>query len=617
MSLRDKLLWAQVPLALALLVVGVVAVGTLGRVGHAGQDILADNYRSVLAMQRIIEHLERLDSAALFIVAGERRRGLELADAHLQPLEVELKVQEDNVTEPGESEATVQLVRAWARYRSTYEAFAAVETPAARHSAYFNELAPAFRDAKAALQVILALNQDAMVRKSDALQRQSRRVNTLMVTAVVVALVGGLLASSSLTQRALRPVSVLSQAVRRLGQGDLATRAVVQGEDEIAQLARDFNAMAEALQRYRRSSLGELLQAQASSQASIDSLPDPVVVFGVEGGVLNVNRAAEEVLRLSLEGGSALGQVAPEVREVVERVRSHVLGGRGPYLPRGYEEAVRVEAAEGDRWLLPRGSPVYGEGGGVVGATVLLQDVTRLRRFDELKNDLVATVAHEFRTPLTSLRMAIHLCAEGVAGPITEKQADLLYAAREDCERLQGIVDDLLDLSRLQSGRVELEVRPVSTEAVLEAALAPHRVAAEERGVRLAMAQEPGLERVEADAERLQLVLSNLVANAVRHTSHGGEVVVRARQEGERVRFEVEDTGEGIAPEHQQRIFEKFYRVPGASTGGAGLGLSIAQEIVQAHGGEMGLSSQPGVGSTFWFTLPRTGGAESAPTFER
>ncbi|MFE8604324.1 sensor histidine kinase [Archangium violaceum] len=611
MSLRDKLLLAQVPLALALLLVGVVAVGTLGRVGHAGRDILADNYRSVRSMQRINENLERVNSSALFAISDEGQWSLELANTRLHPLEAELKAQEGNITEPGEAEATLRLSRAWARYRSAYEAFSAADTPGARRSVYLDEMAPAFQDAKFSIQIVLEINQDAMVNKSDALQRQSRRVNTLMVTAVVVALVGGLLASSSLTQRALRPVSVLSQAVRRLGQGDLATRAVVQGQDEIAQLARDFNAMAEALQRYRQSSLGELLQAQASSQAAIDSLPDPVVVFGVEGGVLNVNRAAEEVLRLSVEGsGGALGQVAPEVREVLERVRAHVLGGKGPYLPRGYEDAVRVEAQEGDRWLLPRGSPVYGEEGGVVGASVLLQDVTRLRRFDELKNDLVATVAHEFRTPLTSLRMAIHLCAEGVPGPITEKQADLLYAAREDCERLQGIVDDLLDLSRLQSGRVELEVRPVSTEAVLEAALAPHRVAADERGVRLSMEQAPGLERVEADPERLQLVLSNLVANAVRHTSRGGEVVARARQEGERVRFEVADTGEGIAPEHQQRIFEKFYRVPGASTGGAGLGLSIAQEIVQAHGGEMGLSSQPGVGSTFWFTLPRTGGVE-------
>ncbi|WNG22836.1 HAMP domain-containing protein [Cystobacter fuscus] len=608
MILRHKLLLAQMPLALALLLVGVVAVKTLRELGRAGQDILADNYRSVLAMQDIIEHLERLDSAALFVVAGERQRGLEQVAAHRAPLETTLRIQEGNITEPGEAEATRRLGEAWTGYRSQYERFLGLEPGAAR-GVYFEVLAPGFQAAREAARAILVLNQDAMVRKSEAQQRQSQRVNVLMGLAVVGALAGGLLASASLTQRALRPVGVLSGAVRRLGEGDLGTRAVVEGGDEIAGLARDFNAMAEALQRYQRSSLGELLQAQASAQAAIDSLPDLVVVFGVEGGVLNVNRAAEEALRLSMEGSGTLGQVAPEVREVLERVRAHVLGGKGPYLPTGYEEAVRLEAPEGARWLLPRGSPVYGEGGGVVGATVILQDVTRLRRFDELKNDLVATVAHEFRTPLTSLRMAIHLCVEEAAGPITEKQADLLHAAREDCERLQGIVDDLLDLSKLQSGREVLELRPVSTREVLEAALAPHRMAAEEKGVRLREALELEVEDawVEADPERLQLVLSNLVANAVRHTPREGEVVVRARRDGEaRIRFEVADTGEGIAPEHQARVFEKFYRVPGAGTGSAGLGLSIAQEIVQAHGGELGLTSEVGRGSTFGFSLPRS-----------
>lgn len=607
MTLRHKLLLAQAPLALALLLVGVLAVNTLRELGRAGQEILADNYRSVLAMQRIIEHLERLDSAALFIASGERARGEEQWRAHARPLEEELRVQEGNITEAGEAEATRQLRQAWGRYQAEYGEFLKLSAIEPLREAYFHTLEARFEQARTATQTILALNQDAMVRKSDAQQRQSQHVNALMLLAVGVALGVGLVSSVALTQRALRPVSVLSSAVQRLGQGDLDTRAVVEGGDEIGQLARDFNAMAEALQRYRQSSLGELLQAQASSQSAIDSLPDPVVVFGVEGEVLNVNRAAEESLRLGVEGGGpALGLVAPEVRAVLERVRAHVLGGKGPYLPRGYEEAVRLDGTEGERWLLPRGSPVYGEGGGVVGATVILQDVTRLRRFDELKNDLVATVAHEFRTPLTSLRMAIHLCVEGVAGPITEKQADLMHAAREDCERLQGIVDDLLDLSKLQSGRMALEIRPVATDEVLEAALAPHRMTAEEKGVQLSLTREPELERVDADPERLQLVLSNLVANAVRHTPEGGSVEVRARREGERrVRFEVVDSGEGIAPEHQQRVFEKFYRVPGAGSGGAGLGLSIAQEIVQAHGGEMGLSSERGQGSTFWFVLPR------------
>ncbi len=606
MTLRGRLLLAEAPLALALALVGVVAVLTLERLGRSGQEILQDNYRSVLAMQRMTEQLERMDSAALFIVAGERARGEEQQAAQRRRLEAELRVQEGNVTESGEAKATRRLRQAWVGYEREYDAFLALESPQALRERYFTVLAPAFQEAKAAAAAILDLNQDTMVRKSEALRRQSQRVNTLMVAAVLGAFLVGLFASTSLMHRALRPVSVLSQAVRRLGQGDLAVRAVVEGRDEIAQLGEDFNAMAARLQQYRQSSLGELLQAQAASQAAIDSLPDPVVVFGAGGGLLNINRAAEDVLRLSLEaGGDVLARAAPEAREVLERVRAHVLGGKGPYQPRGYEESVRVAAPEGERWLLPRGSPVYGESGEVVGATVLLQDVTRLRRVDELKNDLVATVAHEFRTPLTSLRMAIHLCVEGVVGPVTEKQADLLHAAREDCERLQGIVDELLDLSRIQAGRLMLDVRHAGTAVLVEEALAVHRAAAEERGVRLSHEVVPGAEEVEVDAERVQLVLSNLVGNGVRHTPVGGKVSVRVTRGETRVRFEVKDTGEGIAPEEQARIFDKFYRAPGALAGGAGLGLSIARDIVRAHGGEIGVVSEVGRGSTFWFTLPQ------------
>ncbi len=607
MTLRSRLLLAQAPLVLALLFLGATAVITLARVGRAGQQVLEDNYRSVLATQRITEQLERMDSAALFIIAGERERGLAQQAAQRPSLEAELGVQQHNITEPGEAEATRRLRTAWTEYREEFEVFLQARDAEAARTRYFESLAPAFQEAKAAASSVLALNQDAMVRKNDRLRQQSGQVNTLMVLAVVAALGFGLFFTTSLVQRALRPVSVLSQAVRRLGQGDVEARAVVEGRDEIAQLARDFNTMAERLGQYRKSSLGELLQAQAVSQAAIDSLPDPVLVLGADGGLLNVNAAAEEVLRLRLDaGGDALARVEPEVRAVLERVRAHVVGGRGAYQPRGYEEAVRVEASpEGGRWLLPRGSPVHGETGDVVGATLILQDVTRLRRFDELKNDLVATVAHEFRTPLTSLRMAIHLMAEGVVGQVTEKQADLLFAAREDCERLQGIVDDLLDLSRIQAGRLQLDVREVRAEALVEQALAAQRALAEDRGVRLSRFLSPDLETVRVDPDRLQLVLGNLVGNGVKHTPRGGEVAVRVSREGTHARFEVRDTGEGIPAQEQARIFERFYRAPGAPTGGAGLGLSIARDIVQAHGGELGVVSAPGQGSTFWFTLPQ------------
>jgi NtrC-family two-component system sensor histidine kinase KinB len=239
-----------------------------------------------------------------------------------------------------------------------------------------------------------------------------------------------------------------------------------------------------------------------------------------------------------------------------------------------------------------------------VATCIILQDVTRLRRFDELRNDVVATVAHEFRTPLTSLHMAIHLCLDPKVGSLTEKQADLLYAAREDCARLQVLVEDLLDLSRIQTGKVEMDRHSVGARELLETAAAAHRVGAEEKGIRLWVESAARDLRVSADVNRIGLVLSNLVANAIRHTPQGGTVEIRATAADSTVRFEVRDTGEGIPLEYRERIFEKFFQVPGPNVGGSGLGLTIAREIVLAHDGKIGVESEVAKGSTFWFSLP-------------
>jgi signal transduction histidine kinase len=242
---------------------------------------------------------------------------------------------------------------------------------------------------------------------------------------------------------------------------------------------------------------------------------------------------------------------------------------------------------------------------------VVLQDVTRLRRFDELKNDLVSTVAHEFRTPLTSLRMGIHFLAEEAVGPLTPKQAEFVGAAREDCERLQGIVDDLLDLAKVQAGRLQLALEPMMAAALLGAAAGRHEEAARAKDVRLIEEPPPNVE-VLVDRARLDLVLDNLVENALRHTPAGGTIALRARPVDRAVRFEVHDTGSGIPAEHLRSVFDRFFRVPGSMGGGAGLGLSIVQEIVRAHGGDVGVSSKVGQGSTFWFELPVAPAAETA-----
>jgi len=601
-TLRTKLLLAQLPLALSLVVIGVVSRQTIGALDRNAQDILKDNYLSVLAAQRIRDAADALARAALHHARDQALAEEKPADREAV-IERELHFQENNITEAGEREMTARLRAAWTRFQISWKRVTAL-APTEAEREWFATLEPNLIALEKASNEILDVNQDAMVRKSDNARKSAETMSSVMLGATFAAFLLGIFASVYLTNRLTRPLSVLTAAARRIGQGDLVARAVLPGADEIAQLAREFNTMADRLAEYRASSLGELLQAQEAAQAAIDSLPDPVLV--IQGPqLLGANQAAADLFRVSVEAsGDPFAQAPPDVRTIVSRMKEHVAGGRGAYVPKGLEEAVAIPLRDGTHYFLARANPVVGEEGQVNGCTILFQDVTRLRRFDELKTDMVATVAHEFRTPLTSLRMAIHLCAEGAVGALTEKQAELLFAAREDCERLQGIVDDLLDLSRIQAGRIELNARAVSARALLDDAVETYRAAAAEKEVALDVGALTVDRQVLADPDRIRLVLGNLVDNALRHTPAGGQVELRAAPETDALRFQVSDTGSGITAEHLPRLFERFYRVPGAPPGGAGLGLYIVKEIVEAHGGKVGVESEVGQGSIFWFTLP-------------
>jgi signal transduction histidine kinase len=605
------------PLVVALALVGTISGMVAGVLARQPGHIWQDNYRSVLAAQRMKESIERIQQSVLISLIG-RADATQSIPENRDVFEREFAVEASNITEPGEGEAVDELRRAWSQYKQALGAYLGAEVgESQRRDLALGALTHAFTQVKHSADEILNINQDAMVLKGQRTERRGARFERILTIAVLVASVLGLLASVSLTARLLRPLNVVSAAVRRFGQGDIQARARVQGEDDIARLAQEFNTMADHLERYRKSSLGELLQAQQASQAAIDSLPDPVLMLDAAGSLQGTNEAACTVLAIDPEesGSASLEHIDPGVRSLLDRLRAHVVGGRGAYSPKGFEDALRVPTPDGERIYLPRATPIYGENGGIAGMALVLQDITRLFRFDELKNNLVATVAHEFRTPLTSLRMAIHLCTEEAVGPLTAKQSDLLFAAREDCERLQAIVDDLLNLSRLESGRIDLQKRRVEPQSLVDLAIDVHSAAAKSQQITLRSEVLPGLTEAFADPDRLQLVFTNLLSNAIRYSPAGSEILVRALAETadadaklasghDFIRFEVIDHGPGIPLEHQAGLFEKFFHVPGAPGGGAGLGLFIAHGIVQAHGGRIGLDSTPGKGAAFWFTVP-------------
>jgi len=345
-----------------------------------------------------------------------------------------------------------------------------------------------------------------------------------------------------------------------------------------------------------------LLRARNTMEATLSSTPDPVFVVTGESFHEVRNPAAAQLAR---QPEFARGFPPP-----IAGPLSRVLETGEHYLPKDYGCVVALRVGREDRFYLPRILAIGDKLTRFKGAAIVLQDVTRFRLLDDAKTNLVGTVSHELKTPLTSLRMAILLLLEERLGSLIPAQRELLESARDDADRLLRILDSLLDLARLEAGAAALERRsePVGTLLARIAAEAGPLLAAV--GRRFVVSEDPGCEAVNVDPDRIRHVFINLLGNAAKYAPKGSVVALSARPAPPGfVRFGVRDEGPGIPGESIGRLFDRFYRVPGQSMPGAGIGLAIAREIVVAHGGSIACESVPGRGADFHFLLPTFGPA--------
>ena len=600
LNLRGKLVLGFGGLLALMATVGLRSTSWISILSGSIDVILRENYDSVVACEQMKEALERMDSGALFALAGDPGRGRQLAAQHAPLFARALDAELHNITLPGEGPLAFHIRDLYAAYPPR---LAQVLDPArpleARRAVYFGSLLPLFQQIKQTAGQVQQMNQDNMVRANARSRALAARASREMLLLLVLG--AGLAAGFVLflSRAMLVPLSRLTASVRDVAQGNLDLVVPATSHDELGQLATAFNAMAGNLRELRRSNSARLLRAQQTSQLAIDSLPDAVAVFSPDFKVELANRTAVSILALR-PGEPAPPRHADWLPHLLQET------ARSGSLPdRGYEAARQVFHEGQERFYLPHAVAVNGGDGQLVGITLILSDITNLRRIDEMKSGLLSTVSHELRTPLSSLQMALHILLEERIGTLSPQQTELVVAARDDAERLRTILVNLLEIARYEAGSQELHREPATPRDLVEASVAPLRSAFADQGVSLSLAIAPAAPRVKVDLARAQLVLGNLLQNALQHTPAGGAVAVTAAPEQNAVRFTVADSGPGIPAELAGRVFERFFQVPG-SRGGAGLGLAIAKEIVHAHGGAIGLQPPAGEagGATFWFTLP-------------
>jgi two-component system phosphate regulon sensor histidine kinase PhoR len=449
------------------------------------------------------------------------------------------------------------------------------------------------------------------VRLTEVEEAQAR-LRQLMFTGSGVALAVALLLSALTSQVFGRSLRAITDAARQIAEGNLDVRIRPQTRDEIGQLAGTLDQLADSLSttlralREERDRLGRILEA----------MEEGVLVVDAAGAIVMANPAARVLLlsgfQASDDSARRAHATAPLLgRSLLEAVRSaglEAIVSETLDRQRPTSGEVAVDRPR-PRRLLVHAGPLSSDGGG---ALVVLVDVTEIRRLESIRKDFVANVSHELRTPLTAVRTALETARAALKQEPREADRFLAIADRHT-DRLTALVKDLLDLSRVESGNLQLVREPVAVREVAAEVVDMFGEPAARRQVRLSVQCPPDLPLVSADREALVQVLTNLVENAVKYVEEGGTVTVRAvagddaAQAGV-VCVLVEDSGPGIAAKHLPRLFERFYRVdPGRSRdrGGTGLGLSIVKHLVDAMDGEVSVASTPGKGSTFTVRLPR------------
>ncbi|MGO9836116.1 MAG: sensor histidine kinase [Polyangiaceae bacterium] len=418
-------------------------------------------------------------------------------------------------------------------------------------------------------------------------------VRRLIWLGCAVALGFVFLSSSALAKRMSSAVGELTVAARRMSQGDLSVRTRLDGRDELAELGSHLDRLAGTLAQ----TLGGLRSELDLQRRILEAMHEGVVVVDRDGRIALVNPALRAMLLL---GADAVGKL---LMETVRHAQLHTMleDARDALDDRPVE--IELPGLK-PRRVLVQAAPLSGDDEGLLFVFV---DVTELRRLESLRRDFVANASHELRTPIAAVRSATETLRNGALSDEVAA-ARFLDIIERNSVRLQNLVEDMLELSKLESNEFKLKREPVELERVVPLVLALFRERAEKKGVRLAAEMSVPLPEIEGDARALEHVLSNLVDNAVKYCPAGASIVVRASEVEGRVRLVVTDTGPGIAPEHLPRVFERFYRVDAGRSrdlGGTGLGLSIVKHMVEAMRGKVSVESGVGKGSTFTVSLPR------------
>jgi PAS domain S-box-containing protein len=603
-TLKGKISVVYLGLVVLIGIVGITAVVNLFNLSRAINGLMIANYKSISAATSMMEAIERQDSTVLIYINVDSQKGKELFSSNTGEFLKWYAVDANNITEVGERELIDKIGTSYSSYSKLFIDLQEIYSKYGIDKAnefYNNKMLSDFNKTKEELMSLSLLNEKAMFKGKDKAIKNAESSMYLVLGISLFAIIGGFAVSRFFTNHFLMPITVLTQTMKLVKAGDLNQQADINTKDEIGELSSEFNNMTKRLQQYEQSTLGKLLAEKNKSIAIVKSISNPLIVLDPDYKVVLMNDAFEMIFNVKEE----------------ELVNKHFLEGIRNGEIFDFISNTFKSKGESDQKIFTMSvdsknyyfniivTTIKDSYANLSGMIAIFQNVTQLKELEKIRTDFIATISHEFKTPLTSITMGIDVITDERTGQLNDDQKQLIQAISEDSERLTKLVNDLLELTRIESGKAVFKLQEYSVDDIIECAVKPFCQLAQYQDKTLYFSCDDEIPNVVADFEKIVWVLNNLISNALKYTNAGDEITISAIERENMVYVTVKDSRTGIPKEYLDRIFEKFVQVKDADfeVRGTGLGLAVVKEIIEAHHGRIWCESELDVGSSFTFTL--------------
>lgn len=603
-TLKGKISLIYIGLVFLIALVGSISVTSMIELEKSVNGLMTDNYISISAMEGARTALSQQNDAILQYLYLNDETGINHYYVYNQAFQTAFQKEKDDVTEIGEQTMVNSVNADYSDLLDKFSLFQNIRDISGKKSAadyYKNTLEPQITKINTVLDQITSLNQNAMFNKKSTASGNARTSIYIILLISLIAVSGGFLMSRYLVNRFLRPILLLTQSISKVRAGELNMKLEVNSGDETEKLINEFNGMIQRLSVYEKSTLGTLMDEKNKSVAIVKSISDPLIVLDNNYKIVMANSSCEQFFNFH-ESGMLGKHFLEAIRdgELFNFITDCVEKGDA------VSEKVMYFEKDNDYYFNVVVTKNLDDESNSKGCVVLMQNVTGFKELERIKTDFVATVSHEFKTPLTSIVMGASMLESGTLGETNGEQREVVKTIIEDGEKLSGFVTELLEVSRLESGKAIYSFEPCSLNTIIEGSVRQFTETAGRENVVIENDVDENIPTVYADFERVKWVINNLLSNALKYTKSGDSITISAKRKGNIIETSVKDTGDGIPSEYLSRIFDKFVQVKGhdIEARGTGLGLAVAKEIVTAHGGKICVESEMDAGSIFRFTLP-------------